>query len=643
MDTHATARRPWQALDAARRLPRPYFLVVLLALMHTDLAHAFSLPFSLGASRFLARGVASNGGLLADAFGGRARPATLSQLSMSGGRGGGRGGRGGSRGRGGGGSTTSTGRFPVPTAPKAQDRAGMSRKDWDLASTIGGPKKSAQQLAQLLGLAKVGKLAELEESWEREGASKNEVKRRIKVISKWKADSEVASTPAALAADSQLRCVHFGVCSGCSAETDLKNTPMHQKARAMFSKLLPREAAPFEIHMGEVHKWRTQAKLAVAVPPGKAVTGIDIGLYKANSHEVLAIPKCRVHHPSINRAAELVRKCAKDLSVRPFDENSGRGQLRYIQMSVERYSGKVQLTLVWNADDYKDAGSAPPRLAKQLNAEGEGLFHSIWVNLRTGGGNAILERDPLKWSCISGPEYLNERLFPSLSTEDVSIDAATLNAGAPQNPPAGQKREMGISGEGVTKKGEPLTFPMSPTMFRQGNLDQFASIIKAIRPFIPPGSRVTALYGGAGLIGLSAFVTELYGGAGLIGLSAALPQCEWLRCSDENPNNLAAFLKVKRQLLPRVREKVSYESFTAEDAISGGLAEGAEVLIVDPPRKGLQLVARWIASEAPASLRRVIYVSCGFQALEDDLALILAPSSSSSGSACSVGTAVSEA
>jgi hypothetical protein len=40
-------------------------------------------------------------------------------------------------------------------------------------------------------------------------------------------------------------------------------------------------------------------------------------------------------------------------------------------------------------------------------------------------------------------------------------------------------------------------------------------------------------------------VTELYGGAGLIGLSAALPQCDWLRCSDENPNNLAAFLKVE--------------------------------------------------------------------------------------------------
>ena len=147
MEAH-TAARPWRALDAARKLPRPYFFVVLLALMQADLSHAFSLPFSLGASRFLA----SNAG---HAFNGRARTATLPQLSMSGGRGGGRGGRGGGRGRGGSGPSTTTGRFPAPKAPKAEDRAGMSRKDWDLASTIGGPKKSAQQLAQLLGLAKV--------------------------------------------------------------------------------------------------------------------------------------------------------------------------------------------------------------------------------------------------------------------------------------------------------------------------------------------------------------------------------------------------------------------------------------------------------------------------------------------------------
>ena len=124
---------------------------------------------------------------------------------------------------------------------------------------------------------------ELEESWEREGASKNEVKRRIKVrpascnslfvnhwysspgkfmsataqaISRFQADvrdaASGAKTQTALAADSVLRCVHFGACSGCSAEAGLDDMPVHRDARAFFATLLAPRAAPFEIHMGEV-------------------------------------------------------------------------------------------------------------------------------------------------------------------------------------------------------------------------------------------------------------------------------------------------------------------------------------------------------------------------------------------------------
>ena len=48
-----------------------------------------------------------------------------------------------------------------------------------------------------------------------------------------------------------------------------------------------------------------------------------------------------------------------------------------------------------------------------------------------------------------------------------------------------------------------------------------------------------------------------------------------------------------------------------------------QVLIVDPPRKGLDLVARWLAREAPASLTRIIYISCGYKALETDTAMLL--------------------
>jgi len=45
-------------------------------------------------------------------------------------------------------------------------------------------------------------------------------------------------------------------------------------------------------------------------------------------------------------------------------------------------------------------------------------------------------------------------------------------------------------------------------------------------------------------------------------------------------------------------------------AIQGGLAQDAEILIVDPPRKGLQLVSRWIANEVsgPSPSTGLVYL-----------------------------------
>jgi len=45
-----------------------------------------------------------------------------------------------------------------------------------------------------------------------------------------------------------------------------------------------------------------------------------------------------------------------------------------------------------------------------------------------------------------------------------------------------------------------LRFP--PTVFRQANVDGFATIIGSIKPFLPPHARVVELYGGVGTIGL---------------------------------------------------------------------------------------------------------------------------------------------
>jgi hypothetical protein len=117
---------------------------------------------------------------------------------------------------------------------------------------------------------------------------------------------------------------------------------------------------------------------------------------------VLVPPDCRVHHPSINLAVQLVQKATETQRIKAFNEDLDEGSLRYIQVgltqalwctreretctsivgrrrgilgrfclcviwlglcassergvyvrvqcTVERRTGRVQLTLVWNAE-----------------------------------------------------------------------------------------------------------------------------------------------------------------------------------------------------------------------------------------------------------------------------------------------------
>lgn len=142
--------------------------------------------------------------------------------------------------------------------------------------------------------------------------------------------------------------------------------------------------------------------------------------------------------------------------------------------------------------------------------------------------------------------------------------------------------------------------------FRQANLDAFAGILEQVASHVPVDS----------------VVCELYAGVGLIGLSIA-HKCAEVRCSDENPANVRAFEKACRSLPSGVGGRASYVALSAADALDDGEAEGANVVIVDPPRKGLgpEVLACLCDpfDERSSSLERLIYVSCGFDALNREL------------------------
>ena len=364
-----------------------------------------------------------------------------------------------------------------------------------------------------------------------------------------------------------LECPHFEVCAGCILNRRLDESPKMQAAK----RILPLQ----QIVLRESQAWRTHAKLAVGP---KSDGGLKLGLFQQSSHNIQSIPKCVVHHPRINSVAAIIEAACERASITGYDQSKvpATGMLRYIVLSVERESQLVQTTLVWNADGYQKALPHAKKIVEELlRPDNKVFFHSIWFHWNDNDGNAIFSTGDGKWQCAYGPEFLHESLGSNLFF------------------------------------GEKPIFHFSPMIFRQANLDGFEDIVDEICKMVDHGDTICELYGGIGLVGLS-----------------VLARCgiKELRCSDQNPNNQKAFNLSLLSMDPKFMSRASYVSASAEVALLDiGEAEGANVMIVDPPRKGLgaAVLDCLCHGKQAASVVSLIYISCGFGALQKELPVLI--------------------
>jgi tRNA/tmRNA/rRNA uracil-C5-methylase (TrmA/RlmC/RlmD family) len=143
-----------------------------------------------------------------------------------------------------------------------------------------------------------------------------------------------------------------------------------------------------------------------------------------------------------------------------------------------------------------------------------------------------------------------------------------------------------------------------PGAFGQSNLEIAERIIAELRRQVPSGARVAEFYAGVGAIGLS-----------------LLEQVQELRLNEASPQSLQGLRMGLADLEASARAKVSVlegPAFTAIDALAG-----ADVVIVDPPRKGLnERLVQHLAAQPP---QRLLYVSCDLGSLLRDTARLLAP------------------
>jgi 23S rRNA (uracil1939-C5)-methyltransferase len=145
--------------------------------------------------------------------------------------------------------------------------------------------------------------------------------------------------------------------------------------------------------------------------------------------------------------------------------------------------------------------------------------------------------------------------------------------------------------------GARVHFP--PGAFGQNNLDLAQAIIERVRDQIPEGARIAEFYAGVGAIGLS-----------------VLGRAREMRLNEVSPHSLRGLDLGLGELDPENRAKISVHPGTAGAALAA--ASGAEVVIANPPRKGLDPELTGYLEENPPE--RLLYVSCGLESFLHDAA-----------------------
>ncbi|KAG6541565.1 hypothetical protein Mapa_017087 [Marchantia paleacea] len=334
-----------------------------------------------------------------------------------------------------------------------------------------------------------------------------------------------------------LDCEHFSRCSGCVIDKALDEPHVMRDAVSFFKR---HAVEDMSLTTCGVWHWRCRAKLAVRGTCDNPL----IGLYEEGSHVVVDIPNCRTHHPRINAAVELVKDAIRTLGVEPYDEETQTGQLRYLQMvmttfnsslpATERYAeGKVQVTLVWNAREEKSVEAAllQPMADFLWRKGGLGrrvatpILHSVWANFQTTRTNIIFGG---KWRHLLGEQQLWERVG-----------------------------------------GADICF--TPASFGQANLQAFEALLRRLQKKVKRDSAVVELYAGVGIIGISLAVTRA---------------CRSVKCVEVNKEARDSFQLSLARVPESVDCKISWHCADASVSPINWL-EGADVVIVDPPRKGL--------------------------------------------------------
>jgi 23S rRNA (uracil1939-C5)-methyltransferase len=133
--------------------------------------------------------------------------------------------------------------------------------------------------------------------------------------------------------------------------------------------------------------YRCTAKLVISKERGR----VKIGLYRRNSHQVVEIGRCPLHHPLINQITAVVSEEIERQGVWVYNPAKGSGLLRYLLVRVSPSRNEAMVTFVTTERNYREV----THLAKWLTKKVPQVV-SVQQNVNASSGNVILGQQTLK-------------------------------------------------------------------------------------------------------------------------------------------------------------------------------------------------------------------------------------------------------
>lgn len=198
-------------------------------------------------------------------------------------------------------------------------------------------------------------------------------------------------------------CKYFGDCGGCQLMHLSYEGQLHYKqqrvltAVSKFSGLAELDVAPCEPSPKPLH-YRNK----ILIPVRGTASGIQMGLYARNSHDLVSIEGCQVHCPLGEEIYGKVCDIIKDSGITPYDHSNEQGILRFVLIKSAESTSQALVTLIVKNNE-----------SPLLNALAEKIMlacpsvKGVVVNIQPDPGNTALGEI---YETLLGQGWIEEKL-----------------------------------------------------------------------------------------------------------------------------------------------------------------------------------------------------------------------------------------